>query len=87
VNAHPLFSRAAGAALAATFVLGGALVSHAAAAFPAEAAADFTDRHCSTCHNDVDKEGGLDLTSLQFSPGDGANFMTWVKIHDRVQAG
>ncbi len=47
----------------------------------------FTDRHCSSCHNDVDKEGGLDLTSLTFAPGDPANFSTWVKIHDRVRAG
>src|SRR4051812_8928452 len=58
------------------------------AALYAEAqAADFTDRYCSSCHNDVDKEGGLDLTSLNYSPNDPANFMTWVKVHDRVQAG
>src|SRR5688572_14561120 len=48
---------------------------------------DFTDRHCSSCHNDVDKEGGLDLTSLKYSPSDPENFHTWVKIHDRVQTG
>ncbi len=48
---------------------------------------DFTDRHCSSCHNDVDKEGGLDLTSFAFAPSDPANFATWVKVHDRVQAG
>ena len=42
---------------------------------------DFTDRHCSGCHNDVDKEGGLDLTMLPYSPKDPANFMTWVKVH------
>src|SRR4051812_9555458 len=47
----------------------------------------FTDRYCSSCHNDVDKEGGLDLTALSFTPGDTANFLTWVKIHDRVQQG
>jgi hypothetical protein len=53
----------------------------------AEELAAFTDRHCSSCHNDVDKEGGLDLTSLSFAPNDPANFVTWVKVHDRVQAG
>jgi hypothetical protein len=48
---------------------------------------DFTDRHCSSCHNDVDKEGGLDLTSLKYAPEDSGNFLTWVKVHDRVQSG
>src|SRR5437868_6320592 len=47
----------------------------------------FTDKYCSSCHNDVDKEGGLDLTSLKFAPGDSANFLAWVKVHDRVQSG
>ncbi len=47
----------------------------------------FTDRHCSSCHNDVDKEGDLDLTSLKYDPSDPANFAQWVKMHDRVQAG
>ena len=60
----------------------------AATALPAvETVAAFTDRHCSSCHNDVDKEGGLDLTSLQYAPGEAANFLTWVKVHDRVRAG
>ena len=47
----------------------------------------FTDRYCSSCHNDVDKEGGLDLTAVKFEPTDAANFLLWVKMHDRVQAG
>src|SRR2546430_727052 len=47
----------------------------------------FTDKYCSSCHNDVDKEGGLDLTTLKFAPSDPANFLTWVKVHDRIQAG
>jgi hypothetical protein len=57
---------------------------------PAAAAdnlAAFTDRYCSSCHNDVDKEGGLDLTKLEFSPADPANFVLWAKVHDRVQTG
>ena len=49
--------------------------------------ANFTDRYCSSCHNDVDKEGGLDLTTLAMVPGDVGNFSTWVKVHDRVQNG
>jgi Protein of unknown function (DUF1592)/Protein of unknown function (DUF1588)/Protein of unknown function (DUF1585)/Protein of unknown function (DUF1587)/Protein of unknown function (DUF1595)/Planctomycete cytochrome C len=47
----------------------------------------FTDRYCSSCHNDVDKEGGLDLTALTYLPSDAANFTTWVKVHDRVANG
>ncbi len=71
--------------------LAGAFVAPAAAwaaqGFSEAEAQGFTDRYCSSCHNDVDKEGGLDLTSLQFNPKDSANFLTWVKIHDRIQAG
>ena len=59
----------------------------AAAGILAAEALEFTDRHCSSCHNDVDKEGGLDLTSLTFAPTDPENFLTWVKVHDRIQAG
>src|SRR5262245_38012722 len=47
----------------------------------------FTDKYCSSCHNDVDKDGGLDLTSLKFAPNDSTNFLAWVKVHDRVQSG
>jgi hypothetical protein len=50
-------------------------------------ARDFIDRHCSSCHNDVDREGGLDLTSLQYTPSNPDNFAVWVKLHDRVQTG
>ncbi len=57
------------------------------AATPFVGADEFLDRHCSSCHNDVDKEGGLDLTSQTFSPADPGNFTTWVKVHDRVQSG
>src|SRR4051812_41494009 len=58
-----------------------------AAAFSPDDIAAFTDKNCSSCHNDVDKEGGLDLTSLNYSPNDPTNFLAWVKVHDRVQAG
>ncbi len=68
----------------AVFSLLAAVVSSSAAE-PDLAA--FTDKYCSSCHNDVDKEGNLDLTSLSYSPGDSSNFLTWVKVHDRVQAG
>ncbi len=84
---RPVFHRGACSVLAL-----GALALLAAPALRAATAtqpdlADFTDRHCSTCHNDVDKEGGLDLTSLNYAPSDPANHLTWVKVHDRVQSG
>ena len=31
--------------------------------------------------------GGLDLTSIKYSPENPDNFLLWVKVHDRVQAG
>ncbi len=49
--------------------------------------ADFTEQYCASCHNGADKAGGLDLDALKFSPADNTNFLTWVKIHDRVVAG
>ena len=68
-----------------TFALVG-VVSCARAAQPPVAAA-FIEKHCASCHNDTDKENGLDLTSLAYDPADPANFALWVKVHDRVQAG
>lgn len=47
----------------------------------------FVERYCAACHNDVDKEAGLDLTHFTFEPGDSNNLLKWVRIHDRVQAG
>jgi mono/diheme cytochrome c family protein len=69
----------------AALATGPALV--AADVFPEAERLAFTDRHCSSCHNDVDKEGGLDLTALTYQPSDPANFQAWVKVHDRVQSG
>ena len=80
----------------ARFLMGGVLLGTAltlvrplsgATAFGEAEAFSFTDRYCSSCHNDVDKEGGLDLTSLKYTPNDAVNFGTWVKVHDRVRAG
>ena len=67
--------------------LGSFSIAGAASVPDLEQVAVFTDRHCSSCHNDVDKEGGLDLTTLTMAPGDAANFATWVKVHDRIQNG
>jgi hypothetical protein len=69
------------------FLLAAPVTALGAATFPEAEVQAFVDRHCSSCHNDVDKESGLDLTSLKYAPNDPANFLTWVKVHDRVQAG
>src|SRR3954471_21268249 len=76
----PVLALASAALLAASTAL-------AAPAMPEDQVAAFTDKYCSGCHNDVDREAGLDLTSLKYTPEDPANFLLWVKIHDRVQAG
>ena len=81
------------AALSPSFITWGALVVTGSlpawGAVPAlgDNVLEFTERHCSSCHNDVDKEGGLDLTSLKYEPTDPENFAQWVKVHDRVQVG
>ena len=67
--------------------LGSTLSVQGAAAVGENEVLAFTDRYCSSCHNDVDKEGGLDLTALKYAPDDPANFLTWVKVPDRVRDG
>jgi hypothetical protein len=44
----------------------------------------FAERYCAACHNDVDKEAGLDLAALEFKPTDAENLRKWVRILDRV---
>ncbi len=45
---------------------------------------DFLDFNCYECHNDVEKKGGLDLTSLPFNPDDSQSMTLWSLVHDRV---
>jgi hypothetical protein len=80
---HVRFSRLATIGVA----LGSLAVARAASVPGSDQVAAFTDQYCSSCHNDVDKEGGLDLTTLNMALEDVNNFATWVKVHDRVQNG
>ncbi|MBL9208106.1 MAG: DUF1592 domain-containing protein [Opitutaceae bacterium] len=48
---------------------------------------DYTDRYCSSCHNDEDKKGRLDVGSLTLALTSKPDLETWVKIHDRLAAG
>ena len=54
---------------------------------PAIETAAFTEKYCASCHDDVEKKGGLDLTALAFKPEDRGNFAQWVKVYDRLAAG
>ncbi len=47
----------------------------------------FIEAQCASCHDDVEKEGGLDLTALMLQPDERKNFATWLKVHDRVSSG
>lgn len=48
---------------------------------------EFVDHRCSSCHNEEDRKGGLDLGALRFDPEDRYGFEKWVKVFDRVEAG
>jgi hypothetical protein len=90
---HPLVRRVRPAArgfdslarLAGLLALCGVPSLRSAPAIPDTGA--FTDKYCAGCHNDFDLAGGLDLTSLDYVPGDPGNFQAWVKVHDRLDAG
>jgi mono/diheme cytochrome c family protein len=54
---------------------------------PPRLAAVFIEKHCASCHDDVEKKSDLDLTTLTYSPTDPINHAVWVKIYDRVAEG
>src|SRR5438552_2016614 len=68
-----------------------ALAALALIAAPPAGAAEpdkaFVGDHCTSCHNDVDKKGRLNLTSPAFDPTDPTSLAVWVRVHDRVSAG
>ena len=47
----------------------------------------FFEAHCYECHDTSAKKGGLDLSALRLDLASAENFSTWVKIHDRLEAG
>ena len=58
----------------------------AGAALPPGAAA-FVERHCASCHDDVERKGGLDLGALRLDPASPGDLARWARIHDRAAAG
>jgi hypothetical protein len=61
--------------------------TQAAEPFTPDDVALFMDQHCTTCHNDVDKEKDLDITALKFTPSDPKNLEMWQKIYDQTKSG
>ena len=58
----------------------------AGAALPPAAAA-FIERHCASCHDDVERKGGLDLGALKLDAASPGDLARWARIHDRAAAG
>jgi hypothetical protein len=54
-------------------------------AVPARTA--FLDQHCVDCHDADEKKGGVDLTSMEWNPGQRESFETWVKVFDVLARG
>jgi hypothetical protein len=48
---------------------------------------EFISKYCADCHDDVSAKSGLDLVHQSFDLGKLDNFDTWVKVHDKVEAG
>ena len=48
---------------------------------------EFFDLNCFECHNEVDKEGELDLESLVFDPSNHSTMDFWAFVHDRIKIG
>lgn len=81
-SAHNCFMKS----LFLSFLVAGLTLACGSSQVPPAAVA-FLENHCTSCHDDVDQKGGLDLTSVVWKPENPANFSTWVKIHDRVASG
>jgi hypothetical protein len=75
--------------LSARFLLAAFIftASRVAAAPPFAGADAFIQKNCATCHNSKAPAARLDLSTLNFEPGNPDNFATWIKVYDRVSAG
>jgi len=48
---------------------------------------EFINKYCADCHDDPSAESGLDLVHQASDLGNPSVFETWVKVHDKVEAG
>ena len=47
----------------------------------------FFEKHCTDCHDQQSKKGGLDLTTQAVDFADAPTLLRWVRLHDRVLSG
>src|SRR5579864_1065097 len=48
---------------------------------------EFIGKYCADCHDDASAKSGLDLVHQSTDLGNPNTFETWVKVHDKVEAG
>src|SRR5438105_206227 len=48
---------------------------------------EFIGKYCADCHDEVSAKAGLDLVHLSRDLGTSTNFETWVRVHDKLEAG
>lgn len=66
--------------------LGDVLSTPAGAQVPGEVAA-LVKKHCVDCHGGKEPDAGLDLAQLKFDLSDPRASSTWVRVHDKLEAG
>ena len=71
---------------AALLCCSGVFPTPAGAEVPGDVAA-LVAKHCVDCHSGEKPEAGLDLAQLEFDLSDPRAFSTWVRVHDRLEAG
>src|SRR4051794_29578382 len=67
--------------LAAALLFGPNLRAPQTNALPRQRA-EFINKYCADCHDDVSAKSGLDLVHQSFDRANPNNFETWVKVHD-----
>ncbi len=48
---------------------------------------EFLENHCFDCHDDLEKKGDFDLSSLRFNLSDPTHFRQWVDVYDKIESG
>ena len=69
-------------------IAGYAQMSYTTPPHQADGQPDLLDKHCTSCHNDIDKVAGLSLDDLKITdPAHGINDPEWEKVLRRVSLG
>ena len=72
--------------ISALLCFSGVFPTPAVAKVPGEVAA-LVKSHCVECHSGSKPEAGLNLKQLKFDLADRHAFATWVRVHDKLEAG